>query len=95
MFTNGSTARDLSPAFFAAAGGAAYASEIDSIANRRSRADWKRSVDSFSRQRRTRRATEGGVPDRSARSIGCSRSTALIISAGDAPWNARCPVTIS
>src|SRR6185369_17518830 len=58
--------------------------DIDDIVSRlkaRSRADWKRRSRSFSRQRRTRRSSDGGMfGSRSARSGGSSLRIALSVS---------------
>jgi hypothetical protein len=41
------------------------------------------------------RASVNGAPLLSTRSGGCRVRMALIVSAGDSPWNARRPLTIS
>ena len=77
------------------AGVIASVCDIVSSAKRRSIADWKRLSAAFSRHRRMIRASAGGAPPLSVPSGGCSCRTALIVSAGDSPRNARSPVTIS
>ncbi len=67
-----------------------------SMANARSRADWKRRSGIFSRQRRTTRSRAGvTAPADGSNSAGSSRRMAVMVSGAVSRWKARCPWSIS
>ncbi len=97
MFANGSTATDAGPvlAETASVPVCVRRSDIDSSADATSRADWNRARASFCRHRRTVSASAGGVPGPKTSAAGGSFRSALMTSAGESPWKARSPVSIS
>ena len=75
--------------------GAASAVPASASSSRASPMCCSRCFGSFSRQRRSSRRIDGGVPTGSAVQAGSARSTAASVSATSSPLNSRWPVSIS